>query len=347
MPKKQHYMTKEERYRLEALREAGVPVAKIAQQLGFCKKTIYNELHRGAYHKIQERHGYYYDETHYSADVGQAKKDYNQTAKGRPLKIGNDQSYADFLERKMLGVQDSGKIDKRKRFSPAAALAEARANGFTTTVCVTTLYSYIDKGLFLHLTNKNLWVKGQRKKRKYEPVQRVAHPKLPSITQRPEEINNRQEPGHWEMDLVVGKKGTKAVLLTLANRQSREEMIFKLPNKQASTVRGVFDRLERKIPNFKDKFKSITTDNGSEFLQYDELVKSIHGGKRFEVYYCHSFAAWEKGTNENHNRMIRRWFPKGTDFSRVTKKEVAELQEWMNSYPRKILNWATPKGKAV
>lgn len=342
MTKKQHYMTYDERCRLEALREAGVSVAKIAQQLGFCRKTIYNELHRGAYHKIQERHGYYRDETHYSADKAQQITDYNQGAKGRPLKIGSNQEYADYLEGKMLGKQPDGKLDKRCRFSPAAALAEARAEGFTTTVCTSTLYSYIDKGIFLHLTNKDLWVKGQQKKRSYEPVRRIAHPQLPSITQRPEEINRRSEPGHWEMDLVVGKKGTKPVLMTLSNRQSREEMIFKLPNRQAATIRGVFDKLERTLPDFHKKFQTITTDNGSEFLQYEDLTRSIYGGKRFEVYYCHSYAAWEKGTNENHNRMIRRWYPKGTDFSRVTKKEIAALQDWMNGYPRKILNWRTP-----
>ena len=347
MARKQHYMTREERYRLEALKKAGLSVAEIAQQLGFCKKTIYNELKRGAYERIVKPFGIYKVEIHYSADKAQQITEYNQSAKGRPLKIGSDQTYADFLEDKMLGKQSNGKIDKRKRYSPAAALAKARAEGFTTTVCASTLYSYIDKGIFLHLTNKDLWEKGKRKKRSYEPVQRIAHPKLPSITQRPEEAENRKEPGHWEMDLITGKKGSKPVLLTLSNRQSREEMIFKLPNRKAATIRGIFDKLERKYTNFRSKFKTITTDNGPEFLEYEELTKSIHGGKRFEVYYCHSYAAWEKGTNENHNRMIRRWFPKGTDFSKVTKKEVAELQDWMNGYPRKILNWATPRAKVV
>lgn len=336
-------MTKEERCRLEALREAEVPVTKIAQQLGFCRKSIYNELDRGAYTKIVCRNGYYKEETHYSADKAQQVTDYNQTAKGRPLKIDSDQNYADFLENKMLGVLPDGKTDKRQRYSPAAALAEAKKQNFGTTVCTTTLYSYIDKGVFLHLTNKDLWIKGQQKKRSYEPVRRIVHPLLPSITQRPEEVNSRQQPGHWEMDLVAGKRGTKTVLLTLTNRKSREEMIFKLPNKQAATVRRVFDKLERQMPDFQSRFKTITTDNGHEFLEYEQLTQSIYGGKRFEVYYCHSYAAWEKGTNENHNRMIRRWFPKGTDLTKVPKKEIAALQDWMNGYPRKVLNWATPK----
>ncbi len=234
--------------------------------------------------------------------------------------------------------------DPRKRLSPAAALAQARAAGFRTSVCVSTLYSYIYKNVFLQLTGNDLWEKPRRKVKKLEDDEkRTPHPKLPSIEIRPQEINQRQEPGHWEMDLVVSCKGSDTVLLTLTERYSRQEMIFKLPNRQAKTIRKVFDSLERKMPDFKQRFKSITTDNGPEFLEYDKLVRSIHGGQRFTVYYCHSYCAWEKGTNENHNRMIRRWFPKGTDFSKVTKKQIAELQDWMNSYPRKILGWRSPK----
>ena len=270
----------------------------------------------------------------YSADKAQQIHDYNQTAKGRPLKIGCDRTYADFLERKIL----------TDRFSPAAALAAARRAGHQTSVCVATLYSYIDKGIFLHLTNKALWVKGRKKKRGYAAVRRIPHPLLPSINYRPEEVMQRSEYGHWEMDLIVGKEKTRAVLLTLTERKSRQELIFKLPNRKAATIRGVFDQLESRMSMkaFRTKFKSITTDNGSEFMEYDKLVQSIHGGERFKVYYCHSYSALEKGTNENHNRMIRRFFPKGTDFTRVTKKQIQQVQDWMNQYPRRILNWHTP-----
>lgn len=150
------------------------------------------------------------------------------------------------------------------------------------------------------------------------------------------------EPGHWEMDLVIGKKSKGDVLLTLIERSKRQGMIFKLPDRKAETVRRVFDDLERQMPDFKSQFKTITTDNGTEFLEYDLLTRSIHGGKRFDMYYCHSYSAWEKGSNENFNRMIRRFYPKKTDFSKVTKKQIAELQNWMNSYPRKILGWKAP-----
>lgn len=325
--KKQHYMTRDERFQLEAMIRNKISVSEIARQLGFSRQTIYNELKRGQYVHTCDC----YDEVRYSADKAQQIHDYNQTGKGRPLKIGNDHAYASFLEDKIL-------FD---RYSPAAALASARRAGYHTTVCTSTLYSYIDKHVFFHLTNKDLWYKSKRKKRTH-PVQRIAHPKLPSITNRPEHINDRSELGHWEMDLIVGKKDTRPVLLTLTERVSRQEMIFKLPNRKAATIRGVFDRLERQHPDFRQRFQSITTDNGSEFLQYEQLRQSIHGGTRFQIYYCHSFAAWEKGTNENHNRMIRRWFPKGTDFSRISKKRIAEVEAWMNGYPRKILGWNSP-----
>lgn len=149
------------------------------------------------------------------------------------------------------------------------------------------------------------------------------------------------------MDLVVGCSGSRPALLTLTERVTREEIIIKLPDRRAVTIRRAIDRLERTMPNFYQRFKSITTDNGPEFLEYDLLRKSVLGGTRFEVYYCHSYAAWEKGTNENHNRMIRRFFPKGTDFSQISKKRITEVQNWMNGYPRKILDWKCPAELAV
>ena len=223
------------------------------------------------------------------------------SGKGRPLKIGSDRAYAEFLEKKMLGIQADGSKDQRKRFSPAAALAAARQKRHTTTICVSTLYSYIDKQIFLRLTNKDLLEKGKEKKRGYRPVRRVAHPRLPSISERPEAINSREESGHKEIDLIVGKRGSAPALLTMTDWKGRNELAFKIPDKRAD-----------------------------------------FGGKRFTVYYCHSYSAWEKGTNENHDRLLRRFFPKGTDFSRVSQREIQEAVDWINSYPRKVLGWKSP-----
>ncbi len=339
MTKKQHYMTEHERYKLEAYLQAGMKKSWIARKLGCCRQTIYNEIERGAYfHRVD-----WADEKRYSADKGQQVHEYNQTAKGRPLKIGTDRAYADFLEGKMLGVQENGKVDRRKRCSPSVALELARREGFETSVCVGTLYSYIDKRVFLNLSNKDLWEKGQKKQKK-QKVRRSPHPLLPSIADRPQIINQRSELGHKEIDLIVGKDGTKAAVLTVTDRVGRFELAYKIPDKRAASVRAVFDRLERKLGKrrFRETFKSITTDNGPEFLEYELLTQSIFGGKRFEVYYCHSYSAWEKGTNENHNRLMRRFFPKGTDFTRVSQRSIQEAVDFLNHYPRKLLGWKMP-----
>ena len=327
--KRRHHMTEQERHQLEAMRRNKIPVREIARQLGFCERTIYYELRRGRYLHTCD----FWDETRYSAQKGQQVHNYNQTAKGRPLKIGNDHAFATYIEHKIIV----------ERYSPAAALAAARAYRFNTSICVSTLYSYIDKKVFYELGNKHLWEKRKKKQKKgSENKQRIIHPKLPSIENRPAQIGQRSEPGHWEMDLIIGKANTKPVLLTLTERYSRQELIFKLPDRKAATIRGVFDKLEKECPDFTQRFKSLTTDNGSEFMEYDKLCRSIHGGTRFQVWYCHSYAAWKKGSVENHNRMIRRFFPKGTDFTKVSKKRIAAIQEWMNNYPRKILDWKTP-----
>lgn len=328
MTKKQRYMNKEDRIRLEEKLRYKVPVTQIARELGFSRRTIYNEIKRGTYlHDCG-----WYDEKRYSADIGQAWQDKGRLNKGRGLKIGKDRALSAFLEEKIL----------REQCSPAVALELARREGFQTSICVQTLYNYIDRGFFIKLTNDDLLEKPKRKP-KTEEKSRVVHPDLPSIVDRPAEITERTEFGHWEMDLVVGpQEGSGAVLLTLTERRTRQELIFKLRDKRAASVRAVFDKLERTTPDFYQRFKTITTDNGPEFLEHDLLIKSVLGGQRFTVYYCHSYAAWEKGSNEVHNRMIRRWFPKGTDFAKISQRKIKAVEYWMNHYPRKILGWKMP-----
>lgn len=330
-----HYMTKEERIILQTLLDEKKPVSYIAKKLGCCRQTVYNEIRRGQY-----LHNYgYYDRSRYSAERGQKAHDYNQTAKGRPLKIGNDHAFAEYLERKII----------KDRYSPAAALAASRKEPFQTSICVSTLYSYIDKKVFYKLGHQHLWEKRKRKPRKSRSEkQRIVHPTLPSIESRPKRIANREEYGHWEMDLIVSGQKGRSVLLTLTERLSREEIILKLADRKAETIRRAIDRIERRTPGFRNKFKSITTDNGSEFMEYELLCKSCRRkGKRFDLYYCHSYAAWEKGSVENHNRMIRRFFPKGTNFDRVSAAEVQWVQNWMNGYPRKVLDWRSPDEAAA
>ena len=329
MTKGQKIMSWEQRIRLEEKLRYKVPIAQIARELGFSRQTIYNEIKRGRYLHTMD----YWDEWRYSAEKGQAVQDRNRLNKGRGLKIGKDRAFAAFLEDKML----------REKCSPAVALELAKRKGFTTTVCVSTLYNYIEIGLFVRLTSANLLEKPKRKPKSEGKQSRVVHSELPSIVDRPANILERSEYGHWDMDMVVGpQEGSGAVLLTLTERRTRQELIFKLPDKRAASVRAVFDKLERTTPDFYQRFKTLTTDNGPEFLEHDLLIKSVLGGERFTVFYCHSYAAWEKGTNEVHNRMIRRWFPKGTDFAKISQRKIKAVERWMNHYPRKILGWKTP-----
>jgi len=216
---------------------------------------------------------------------------------------------------------------------------------FAVSLCTKTVYNMIDRGDFLNLTNKNLPVQRNRKKRSYKPVRKVALNNIRgrSIEERPLEVENRTEYGHWEMDCVVGKG--KACLLVLTERKHREELIIKLPSKTQACVIAALNMLEKRYKReFAKTFKSITMDNGSEFLDTQGLETSIlkPGTKRTTCYYAHPYSAWERGSNENQNKLIRRFIPKGANIDAFSKKDILRIQNWMNNYPRRILNFKTP-----
>ena len=317
------YLTYRDRIVIETLVKRNASVAEIAAHLGRCRQTIYNELKRGALTLVRSDLTEYQS---YSADIAQQKHEYAQTAKGRPLKIGKDHAFAAFLQHKI----------KKERFSPAAALASARSCGrFDTSVCAATLYSYIYKGV-LDLSRRDL-LRSKPPKGKKAPLTPPKVLEAPSIDDRPDWINDRSELGHWEMDCVCSKQGRKPALLVLTERASRYELIFKIPNKETKTVVGILNRLEDQLgpARFRDVFRSITVDNGAEFRDY----AGLRADARTEIYYCHPYRSGERGSNENCNSIIRRWFPKGTDFTDVTDEDVQRVQDWINHYPRNILGW--------
>ncbi len=328
-----HQLTRADRIKIEALLKEGLSKAKIAKHLGVHRSTIYNELKRGEY---EHRNSDWTTEIRYSPDIAQEKAEENLKVRGTQLKIGNDIAYANYIEDKIVNED----------YSPAAVLGELKAQGregeFNTTVCVATLYSYIDKGVFLKLTNKDLPVK-KNKKRGYKKVrkQQARAAAGDSIEKRPEEIDQREEFGHWEMDSVIGKRGvSKNVLLVLTERKTRDEIIFKLPDHTDEAVVAALDRLERRYgaDMFRQIFKTITVDNGSEFADVNGLERSIleEGEKRTHLYYCHPYSSWERGTNEVTNKMVRRKVPKGTNFDDKTDEEIKKIEGWINSYPRRI-----------
>ena len=151
-----------------------------------------------------------------------------------------------------------------------------------------------------------------------------------SIEQRSEAINLRLENGHYEIDTVLLTRAKNYCLLVLTDRKSRHQIIRLIPNKSAEVVNQALKLILKQ-----HKILSITADNGSEFNRLSNVFSEEH------IYYAHSYASWERGTNENHNRLIRRWLPKGT--KKMTPKEVAFIEKWINNYPKKCLDYKSPR----
>lgn len=328
------HLSQNDRIKMETMLNSGHKVVEVAEYLHVHRSTIYREIKRGEY---THRNSDYTEETRYSSDLGQKNHDWNAQGKGRNIKIGNDRPLAEYIE---------GKIIEDK-YSPEAALAAAAESGieFTTSISVRTLYRYIDKGIFLKLTNKDLPVKGKRKKHnKRVRVQKRASAGE-SIENRPDEVKDREIFGHWEMDTVKGKPGvTKSCMLVLTERKTRDEIIVKLPDQKAASVVEAIDRLERKWGDmFTKVFRSITVDNGVEFSDYEGLERSVlhEGEKRTFAFYCHPYSSWERGSNENNNRLIRRHIPKGEDFDEKQDRDIEYIENWINNYPRGIFGFKT------
>jgi len=269
----------------------------------------------------------------YIAETAERKYRENLKAKGADLKIGNDRELADYLEKKI----------REDKFSPEAALAEARREGKMerTSISKWTLYSYIHKGVFLSLTMKDC-PQGGVQKIKYKKVKRAKRPpKGDSIEKRPAEVDTRETFGHWEMDTVVSAKDTSLKrLLVLSERKTKQEIIVLINNGEAASVVAAINRIESKLgrEHFKKIFRTITVDNGLEFADCDGIQKGNGEDERTHIYYCHPYRSGERGLNENTNRLIRRHWPKGTSFEAITETQVQRVEDWINNYPRGILN---------
>lgn len=327
MKKGYHHLSYADRIQFEALIKAKTHYRDIARLLGYSLTTVYNEYKRGLCTLMDSDLRRY---STYSADVAQMQHDYNATNKGQPPKLANDFAFLNYVESKMVD----------EKYSPAAVLADIQRKRipFRITVCVKTLYNYINSNMFFSLTNNKL-LQNPRIKRDYNKVhrRRVKIPLCRSIEERPV---SRNEFGHWEMDTVVGKaKGKGQALLVLTERKSRYEIIRKMQrHTQAETCR-ILDSLEKEYKGlFSQVFKTIAVDNGSEFLSADSIERSCFAdGKRTTLYYCHPYSSCERGSNENANRIIRRFIPKSTPLENYTPQEVQSIEAWMNNYPRQIL----------
>ena len=210
-------------------------------------------------------------------------------------------------------------------------------NLFDVSVCTKTIYNYIAMGL-LKVKNIDLQQKVRRRKRKEKKNHDDGRMLGESIDCRDPLVDERSTFGNWELDTIVGKKGTDPVLLAVDERKKRKRHLVKIRAKPAEAVaEGLAKLRELYGAQFSQVFRTITCDNGSEFARLQEAVPEA------KVYYAHPYAPWERGTNEKQNALVRYFIPKGMDMTNLSEEEVQRVEDWINTLPRKILGYETPQ----
>jgi IS30 family transposase len=299
------HLTGNDRKNIERWRLEGKPRNQIALLLGKSRGCIQNEIKRGTVSVIQTKGGYQ-RVTVYSAEAGQ--RTYEKAKQRCGAKCRLTEALRDTIESWLI-----------LRYSPYAIACK-------TGVPERTIYSWITANRFALKRAEALTYPQKQKIKRERPKQVRQFGE--SIDRRPESINQRENDFDYEIDTVLPKRGTGGVLLTLTNRKSRFELIRLIPDKSAASVNQALKEILRK-----HSISSITADNGTEFARLTDF-------KNIPIYYAHAYSSWERGSNENHNRMIRRWFPKGAPAP--TPQEVAFVQNWLNNYPRHLFH-----GKSV
>ena len=339
--KQYHHLTKEQRVQIEILLNQKDKNGKrlfsnsyIAIAIGVNKSTISRELKKRIKSKINVMSGKIKNKPYNAVD---AQNDYNykRGLSKAQYKLEKYPQMAKFIEDKI-------KIDK---WAPDAIVGYMKVHnmferdGFCE-ITTPTIYNAIRYGIIdvkLSDTRRMKYDPKYEYKREYQ----VSESKLDySIEKRPEEVDKRLVFGHFELDTVVGKRdGIHECLMTLTERKTRFEMVFKLQAKTAKEVVNKFNEIKIFMKkNFNKVFKSITTDNGSEFSDFLEIIKDT----KAKIYFCHPYCSGEKGTNEKSNSMIRYFIPKGKLIENYSYADINDIVKWMNNYPRKILNYKTP-----
>ena len=191
----------------------------------------------------------------------------------------------------------------------------------------------LKKKFIKNLRRQQAYRRKQGRKSRNNTVGRIVD--LVSIEERPTEVLDRVVPGHWEGDIILGKYHRSA-LGTLVERTTRFAILVPLTAYDATTVRRAFTRAFKQLPAHLTR--SLTYDQGKEMAEHVQF--SIATG--VQVYFAHPQSPWERGTNENTNGLVRQYFPKGTDFTKVSRYMIKRAQNRLNSRPRKTLDWKTP-----
>lgn len=316
------HMTEKDRYFIEKSLKAKMSVADIASVLGFSRQAIYAEIKKG---KTVQLDSLLAEHIVYLADVGERKHQEAMQNTGRPCKLDPDDEY---LQQIKYWIVD-------KKYSPWAARIKVSGG----KVCTKTIYNYAHKGYVPGLDVYSLPYAKPHKEKKEKVEKRSYRIRGKSIEERDKNILKRDAFGNWEMDTVYSSKNDKACLLVLSERMLRQEIVIKTKDRTSESILKALNRIEKRMgaPAFRNLFKTITCDNGVEFSDCISIEQSsLNKKKRTDLYFCHPYCSGERGTNENINRMIRRWIPKGDDIGLYSDKEIRDIQDWINDYPRKI-----------
>ena len=313
----------EQRKLIEQLLSDKMPKTQIARFLHISRSTLYEEIKRGT---VIQRNSNLTEYTKYFAQTGQAAYEQNRKNSRKPLKMADAAEFIKYAEKQIL----------TNKMSPDVICGRAKAkNLFEKTVCTKTLYNYIDLGI-LKVKNIDLplRVKLNKKTRKIRKNRRILGE---SIENRPDIVNERKEFGHWEIDTVAGTRNKGCVLLTLDERLTRKRIIVKIKSRTSEAVAEGISNIYNSFGSSADIiFKSITSDNGSEFTKLAETLPLT------DIYYAHPYSSGERGTNEKQNSLVRYFYPKGKSFDDVSEESINRVQEWINDLPRKFAKYLTP-----
>lgn len=325
-------LTRANRCHIERCLSLGKTPQMIADEVGVDRSTVYREIKRGSIRK--------------GVTGGKKKGEYSsREAQRRAIEVYRDSRQGpNYRGYKIKGwVEDQIILKLNELWSPEQIANRLKIDQ-GVSISTEAIYKYIlsmqKRGAELHKLLRHAGRKRKRTKRRsrYWELQ-VQRRK--SIELRPEEATNRQAPGHLERDLMLGKRGTGAVL-TIVDRTTRKTLLKKLQTTEcAETNKKTVEKLKKA----KLKCNSMTNDNGHEFGEFWELEKALLAN----VYFAHALCPWERGTVENTIGLVRQYIPKGSDLTGLSDKELELIERQLDNRPRKTLGYRTPdevtKGK--
>ena len=304
------HLTIEERTSIAHLHKQGVSLRQIAITIGRNVSTIKRELDRNYTPNKKGDNDYY---PYSSQKRYEERKSEAHNIIQFPLEV------IQIIEQRI-----------KETWSPEQIAAYYKNNGFP---CYKTIYKWINEGIIIN-GNKSL-LRRKGKGGWYETRGKQNRGK--SIRKRDKRIYKRADYGHWELDTVVSGLGkSKSCFITLVERKSRFYKAIKSPNRHADVVARLIIDYLKQYPS--ELVKTITTDNGKEFAEWEQIEKELN----CEVYFCDTFCAWQKGSNENSNGLLREFFPKSYNLSRYTQVYIDKKVNLINNRPRKCNNWISP-----